>query len=187
MARVRDPEGKRAALLAAGLCLADRGLKGMSVNNITTEAGVAKGTFYVHFPGRAEYLLALHQQFHERNTAGMRDAVAARPPGRAALWAATVAYLDGCLAERAVKALLLEARIEPLIQVEIAARNEDSAVLAEPHFAAMGWREPRDCARLFVALVAEAALLELPTGAPDPRVRRAVAEFLDRTVAQDRA
>jgi AcrR family transcriptional regulator len=187
MARVRDPEGKRAALLAAGLRLADRGLKSMSVNNITTAAGVAKGTFYVHFPGRAEYLLALHQQFHERNAAGVRDAIAARPPGRSALLAGTVAYLDGCLAERAVKALLLEARIEPLIQAEIAARNENSAMLAEPHFTAMGWREPRSCARLFVALVAEAALLELPSGAPDPRVRRAVAEFLDRSDVPERA
>ncbi|RZU51738.1 TetR family transcriptional regulator [Krasilnikovia cinnamomea] len=181
MARVRDPEGKRAALLAAGLRLAGRGLQGWSINAITAEAGVAKGTFYVHFAGRAEYLLALHHLFHERVLGGMGDAVGDQPPGRAALLAGALAYLDGCLNERAVKALLLEARIEPVIQAEIGARNEMVAVLTEPHFAAMGWREPRTCARLFIALVAEAALLELPGGVPDPAVRRAVAEFLDRT------
>ncbi|GAA1225523.1 hypothetical protein GCM10009665_14930 [Kitasatospora nipponensis] len=178
MARVRDPEGKRTALIEAGLRLAGRGLQGLSVNDVTSEAGVAKGTFYVHFASRAEFVLALHRTFYDRTVERIRRAVDSMPVGRAALEAGSYAYLDSCLEQRALKALLLEARFEPLIQEEIAARNEGHARFAAPQFAAMGWPEPEVSARLFVALSSEAALLELAGGGPDPSVRRALAGFL---------
>lgn len=178
MARVRDPEGKRAALIDAGLRLAGRGLQALSVNDVTAEAGVAKGTFYVHFASRAEFVLALHRSFYERTVERIQRAVGALPPGREALQAGACAYLDSCLEQRSLKALLLEARFEPLIQEEVAARNENHALFAAPQFTAMGWREPEVSARLFVALTSEAALLELAGGGPDPAVRRALADFL---------
>jgi AcrR family transcriptional regulator len=44
----------REALLDAGAALAEEhGLAGVSVNMVVARAGVAKGTFYVHFSGRA--------------------------------------------------------------------------------------------------------------------------------------
>jgi TetR/AcrR family transcriptional repressor of nem operon len=178
MARVRDPEGKRAALLEAGLRLAGRGLQALSVNDVTTEANVAKGTFYVHFASRAEFVLALHRAFYERTVERIQRAVEAVSPGREALEAGAYAYLDACLEQRAVKALLLEARFEPLIQEEVAARNEGHARFAAPQFAAMGWPDPEVSARLFVAVTSEAALLELAAGGPDPAVRRSLAGFL---------
>ena len=186
MSRVRDPEGKRTALLDAGLRLAGRGLQALSVNDVTAEAGVAKGTFYVHFAGRAEFVLALHRSFYERAVERITTAVAAHPPGRQALLAGACAYLDACLEQPALKALLLEARFEPLVQEEVAVRNEAHAVFAAPLFAAMGWPEPEISSRLFVALTSEAALQELAAdgGGPDPAVRRALAEFLEGGTAQ---
>jgi len=60
------------ALLQAGMRLAERhGLGNMSINAVVAEAGVAKGTFYVHFANRAAYLVALHQWFHN----GLRSAI----------------------------------------------------------------------------------------------------------------
>ncbi|MDH6133524.1 TetR/AcrR family transcriptional repressor of nem operon [Kitasatospora sp. MAA4] len=181
MVRTRDPEGKRAALLEAGLRLAGNGLQSLSVNDITAEAKVAKGTFYVHFINRADFVLAMHRSFFEGTVERIRTAVAAHPPGREAILAGAYAYLDACLDQPALKALLLEARFEPLVQEEVAARNENHARFAAPLFAAMGRSEPEICARLFVALTSEAALLELTAGGPDPAVRRALAGFLEAT------
>jgi len=178
MVRVRDPEGKRAALLEAGLRLAGGGLQALSVNDVTAEAKVAKGTFYVHFASRAEFVLALHRSFYDRTVQHIQGAVQAAAPGREALEAGAYAYLDACLDQRAVKALLLEARFEPLIQEEVAARNEGHVRFAAPQFAAMGRPDPEVSARLFVAVASEAALLELANGGPDPAVRRALAAFL---------
>lgn len=104
----RDPEPTREKLLAAGEQLAaERSLGELRIEAITARTGVAKGTFYVHFRTRADYLVALHRRFHDRLAAGIDSALARQPPGRARLLAGSFAYLDGCLAEAALKALLL--------------------------------------------------------------------------------
>lgn len=133
----------RAALIDGGLRLAEEmGLAGVSVNVLVAELGVSKGTFFHHFGSRANYLLALHREFHERLEKVMVAAVVDHPPGRDHLLAGTHAYLDACLRDRGVKALLLEARAEPLIIGEVSARNARNAGLAEPDFRALGWRHP---------------------------------------------
>ena len=48
----------RNALLEAGLKIAEaEGLAHMTVDQIVREAGVAKGTFYVHFSDRVAFLV----------------------------------------------------------------------------------------------------------------------------------
>ena len=106
----------RAALIDSGLRLAERvGLAGVSVNVLVEELGVAKGTFFHHFGSRANFLLALHREFHDRLRAEIATTVADCPPGLQRLLATSTAYLDACLRDRGVKALLLEARAEPLV------------------------------------------------------------------------
>src|ERR1700740_475100 len=106
----------REALVDAGLRLAERtGLAGLSVNLIVQEAGVAKGTFFHHFGDRASYLLALHREFHDRWTIQVQAAIDGIPPGSRRLTAVATTYLDGCLRDRGVRALLLEARAEPAV------------------------------------------------------------------------
>src|ERR1700682_4395125 len=103
-------------MVDAGLQLAEHtGLAAMSVNLIVEKAGVAKGTFFHHFGDRTGFLLALHREFHDRLFAEIAEAVADMPPGRARLPTAAAADLDGCLHHRGIRALLLEARAEPLI------------------------------------------------------------------------
>ena len=54
-------------LLDAGVKVAEEhGLAGLSVNRVVAEAGVAKGTFYVHFTDRNAFIDALHERFHDR-------------------------------------------------------------------------------------------------------------------------
>jgi TetR/AcrR family transcriptional regulator, transcriptional repressor for nem operon len=155
----------RQALLEAGLALtATASLPRITVDAVVHKAGVAKGTFYVHFTDRAAFLVALHAQFHERLRDSILQAVVGLAPGARRLRKGTETYLDGCLHERAVKALLLEARCEAPIAAEVQRRNAEFAALAQEDFAALGWPDPQTCARLFVVLGAEAALIELETG-----------------------
>src|SRR3984893_13569793 len=125
----------RQHLVEAGLELAEQtGLAGMSVNHIVEKAGVAKGTFFHHFGDRARFLVALHREFHDRLFAEITDAGAGMPAGRARLRAAAAAYLDGCLRHRGIRALLLEARAEPVITDAIARRNQQASALITPDF-----------------------------------------------------
>ncbi len=167
-------------LLQAGLRLAEQhGLTHMSVNAIVAEAGVAKGTFYVHFPDRTAYLVALHQWFHDRLKQTILTATADLEPGLERLRRGALAYLDGCLQGQAVKALLLEARGEPAIAEQVQHRNADFARLVQPNFEAMGWPHVEATARLYVAMTAEAALIELESGRANESLRAALFQFVD--------
>jgi AcrR family transcriptional regulator len=174
MARTRE------SLIDAGLRLAERtGLSGLSVNLIVAEAGVAKGTFFHHFGDRASYLLALHREFHERLATQIQAAIDGMPPGRRRLAAVANTYLDGCLRDRGVRALLLEARAEPAVTDEIARRNHAGAELCRPDFAALKRPHPYESAQLWVGMLAEAALIEYQAAKALPALREAVEQFLN--------
>jgi TetR/AcrR family transcriptional regulator, transcriptional repressor for nem operon len=178
-ARQQRAAATREHLVDAGLRLAEEtGLAGMSVNLIVEKAGVAKGTFFHHFADRAGFLLALHTDFHDRLFAEITEAVAGMPPGRDRLLTAAGAYLDGCLRHRGIRALLLEARAEPLIAHAIANRNSQASQFVTPDFTALGWADPADGAALWNGLVVEAALLELAAGRRRDPIRTALAQFL---------
>ena len=169
----------RQALVDAGLRLAERtGLTGLSVNLIVEDAGVAKGTFFHHFGDRASYLLALHREFHDRLTAQTLAAIDGMAPGRQRLIVGADAYLDGCLRDRGVRALLLEARAEPAVRAEIGHRNSANAELCRSDFKALGRRHPYESAQLWVGMAAEAALIEHAAKKKLPAVRSALAQFL---------
>src|ERR1700761_975021 len=115
----------REALLDAGAALAEEhGLAGVSVNMVVARAGVAKGTFYVHFKDRAAFVDAMHARFHARVEAVIAEATAGLPPGAERLFRGFEAYLDVSLANRGVKALSLETRSDPVVQGSMEARRE---------------------------------------------------------------
>src|ERR1700735_2054183 len=121
----------RQGLLDAGAALAEEhGLAGVSVNMVVARAGVAKGTFYVHFKDRAAFVDAMHERFHGRVQVAVDDAVAGLPPGAGRLFRAAEAYLDVSLANRGVKALSLEARSDPAVQGSMEARRQRLALAA---------------------------------------------------------
>ncbi len=170
----------RESLLDAGVRLAKTtGLAGLSVNRIVEEAGVSKGAFFHHFPDRASYLLVLHRDFHDRILAEARSVLDEVPPGAERLLRSTRTYLDACLRERGVRALLLEARAEPVTAAEVRARNAQNADICEADFAAMGWAQPHASAQLWVGMAAEAALLEFDAGHCVTDLRAALARYVD--------
>jgi AcrR family transcriptional regulator len=179
--RVRDPEGKRIALLEAGLRLADdNGMANMSVNDVAAAAGVGKGSFYVHFVDRAAFLLELHRGFHDALVEDIEAAIAGVKPGADRLVAATTAFLDTALRERTVRALLLDARAEPQIADEVATRTARITRLFEQDLRAEGWPDPAPAARLYVAMCTEAAISELSRGRRDNTLRRSLTRYVTR-------
>lgn len=169
----------RAKLIDTGLRLAERtGLTGLSVNVLVDEAGVSKGSFFHHFGDRASYLLAVHREFHDRIADQIDREVDGMTPGRERLLAGARVYLDVCLRQRGIRALLLEARAEPAVAQEITRRNAEFAGTCEADFTALGRRHPLESAQLWIAMTAEAALIELGKRSRATAVRGALEEFL---------
>jgi hypothetical protein len=105
-------------------------------------------------------------------------AAAKFPDAREALIASANLYLDKCLQRRGVRALLLEARAEPVIASEAAERTKTTSSFISPAFAALGWPDPIAGATLWYGLVCEAALTELDAGGRQPQIRAALERFL---------
>ena len=180
-ARAAAAQETRAALLDAGLEIAEQhGLSGMSVNRVVAAAGVAKGTFYVHFPDRDAFLSALHRRFHLRIGEAVFAAMAGVEPGPVRLRRGMEAYFEVCLRGRGVRAMLLEARNSPGVSAEVADRNAAFVAVAEPDLRAMGWTEARTAARLVIAMSAELSMAEMGTGERDDVGRQVLWDLLER-------
>jgi len=171
--------GTRELLLAAGVAVAEReGLAGLSVNRVVAQAGVAKGTFYVHFADREAFVDALHAAFHARVLEAVAEATDGVPPGPERLVRGAEAYLDVCLRDRAIKALALEARTDAALTESLSERHERFAASAIPSLRAMGWPDARAAAQLLAAMTSEIAIRELEAGRRLPAARRALRRFL---------
>jgi AcrR family transcriptional regulator len=169
----------RTNLIETGLVLAEvLGLEGLSVNAVVAAAGVSKGTFFHHFADRVTYLVALHRRFHDALFDEVMTAIAGLAPGRGRLEMATDTYLDGCLRDRGVKALLLEARGHLPIADEVTRRNRANVEVVSADFAALGSAHPQQAARLWIAATAECALIELERGGRDTAARAALSDLV---------
>jgi AcrR family transcriptional regulator len=169
----------REALLDAGAALAEEhGLAGVSVNMVVARAGVAKGTFYVHFKDRAAFVDAMHARFHVRAEAAISEAIMGLPPGAERLFRRAEAYLDLSLANRGVKALSLEARSDPAMQDSTEARRVRLAAAGVADLEAMGWDDAAAAAQLLGAMTREISVQEFDAGHQLPSSRRALQRFL---------
>jgi TetR/AcrR family transcriptional repressor of nem operon len=174
-----DTHPTRIALLEAGLVLAETAsLAATSVEQVVRAAGVSKGTFYVHFADRTDYLAALHRAFYDRVNAQIAEAIATQSPGPERLRRGATAYLDACVRSRGTKAMLLDIRSEPTIAAQVRANNEATARIAAADFTTLGSTHPQDAARLFLAMVSEVALAELDRGRTQPNLRQALWQFI---------
>ncbi|WP_431930067.1 TetR/AcrR family transcriptional regulator [Nonomuraea jabiensis] len=79
MARTKPSEQRRSDLLDAAetLVLAD-GVGALKIDDVTVGAGVAKGTFYLHFASKDDLIAALRDRYIERFVARQRQAADAK-------------------------------------------------------------------------------------------------------------
>lgn len=171
----------RETLISTALRLFEtKGLQAVKIDDVVDAAGVAKGTFYVHFPERAAFLIHIHREFHDRLKKHIVDGTLHLPHGKERLQSGLVIYLDACLREKGVKAFLFEARVEPALVDEVIRRNADFTKVVTLDLEAMNWENSQSAARLVVSMGAEAALAELQAGKKLPSIRRALFDFLER-------
>jgi AcrR family transcriptional regulator len=169
----------RILLLDAGAILgASRGLSSVSVNNVVEEANLAKGTFYVHFKDRADYLVSLHRRFHDHLFAAVTQATAGLSPGSIRLRRSIDAYLNGCLAQQLTRAILFDAHFEPAIRTEVATRNTAAAKPIAADLRAMAFPSPQQTARLVIAMTIHIATAEQEAEGPLRSLRTALYELL---------
>jgi TetR/AcrR family transcriptional regulator, transcriptional repressor for nem operon len=169
----------RLALLDVGTQLGARsGLARLSINDVVQEANVAKGTFYVHFKDRTDYLVSLHRRFHDRLFATVVSATAGLQPGASRLQLSIAAYLDGCLTEPLTRAILFDAHYEPAIQAEVNRRNEFATQPICADLDAMGVPLLSETARLVIAMTVDIAIAEHEATGPLPLLRSALMELL---------
>ena len=178
------PAGQRTreALLDAGAVVAERnGLAGLSVSAVADAAGVAKGTFYVHFVDRDTFVDALHERFYDRVGAAVRRAVDGLPLGAERLATGANAYLDSCLDQRAVKPLLRDLQsggCGAAASTSMVERETAFTALTIANLRAMGCRDLVVVARLITAMISETALLEHETGKRSAPARRTVERLI---------
>ncbi len=99
--RTKPPEERRDELMSAALRLfLKHGVGPTTIEQITSGADVAKGTFYLYFSSKDELLAALGQRFAQELLASVKAAIDAKPnedwKGKLATWAraGVAGYLD---------------------------------------------------------------------------------------------
>jgi AcrR family transcriptional regulator len=99
--RTKPPEERRDELMnAARRLFLEQGVGPTTIEQITTAADVAKGTFYLHFSSKEDIRAALGERFAEQHLAKIKTALAEKEkedwPGKLAIWAESCAagYLD---------------------------------------------------------------------------------------------
>jgi TetR/AcrR family transcriptional regulator, transcriptional repressor for nem operon len=150
---------------------------GLSVREVTAQAGLAKGTFYVHFTDRAALLVDLHRSFHGAVFAQVLADTAPMEPGPERAQQRMASFLDHSRRQHAVRSMLLEARSEPAVLDEVRRRNDQAAHLLAEDLVEVR-EHPLATARLLVAATAEVALHEVDAARALPDLRAALAELV---------
>lgn len=176
--RADDHHPTRQELLDAAVALAERdGLNALSVARVTAAAGHAKGTFYIHFPDRAAFLVALHRRFHDTLFSQVLNATSTENPGPERVRRRLLAFLDGCRALPGVRALLRDARAEAPVAAEVSRRNQQAAVVLAADLAGSCSR-PRETAYFLVLAAADLAARESERRRRLPAARHALLDLV---------
>ncbi len=176
--RADDHHPTRQELLDAAVALAERdGLNALAVARVTAAAGHAKGTFYIHFPDRAAFLVALHRRFHDTLFSQVLNATSTDTPGPERVRRRLLAFLDGCRALPGVRALLRDARAEAPVAAEVSRRNQQAAAVLAADLAGSCSR-PRETAYFLVLAAADLAARESERRRRLPAARHALLDLV---------
>lgn len=168
-------------LITAAIELAERdGLRALSVSQITAAAGHAKGTFYVHFPDRAAFVVAVHRWFHDKVFAHVIGVTSDDDPGPLRAGRRITAFLDQCRTLAGVRAFLIEARTEPALAAEVEQRNRQATQVLSGDLRGIA-AHPEETARILVLAAADIAARESARRRRIPAARKALLDAIPST------
>lgn len=128
------PNRREQLLDAAETLLAERGLRALTVDDVTARAGVAKGTFYLYFAAKGDVLVALRERYVATMHAQHARAIAQLPPddhvGRLDRWIAEA--IGGHVAHERLHDALFHHDLPSLaVKTGVAPANPQLALLRE--------------------------------------------------------
>ncbi len=167
-------------LLAAGAHLAQHyTLAELTEARICADAAIAPEDFRAAFGSVLGYVAALQQQFMD----GLRDRIVrisdGTPPGVMRIKLAAETYLSACLEQQPLRGWLIEARAHPQVAEGLRKQNQVYWMIMGTELGVRGWPHPQSAARLFLAMINEAAVAEHRAGEPLLEIRSALWDYLD--------
>lgn len=121
---VEAGSGKRDALLAGALrSIARTGLHNTPMSAIAREAGVAVGTAYLYFDGKAALINALYLEVEEERTRSAELALDADTPAREQVWDAWSRFARWHLEHRDAANFILQCEASGILSEEARARQ----------------------------------------------------------------
>ncbi len=170
---------QRQALIDAGSRLAaGLPLDALNIRRLCAQADVEEPVFQAHFSSLTDYLVALQQDFMDRLRGKIVAVTMGVPAGIRRTELAAETYLSACLAERVLRAWLIEARARPDVLAGLRRQNHIYWILIGIEFEALGWPYPRAAARLYLTMLNEASVLENRLGQASPPLRLTIRNFL---------
>jgi hypothetical protein len=142
-------------------------------------ARVQEAEFAEEFGTVEGYVAELHRQFLDGLLERMLRETAELKPGIERVLKASLAQLNACLEQRALRAWFAEARRRmPRIAEELHQRNRGTSMMISMELATLGCADPMIVARFYTSMMLEAAQMEADAGRLVPEVRQALRDFL---------
>lgn len=151
---------------------------------IVSAAGVGTDEFQAAFGSIFGYVNVLQQQFMDELRNRILKVTTGTGSGMTRIQLACETYLSGCLDHRALRAWLIEARTLPEVAAGLRKQNQVYWVVLGSELKTLGWPQPQAAARLFLAMINEAATIEHRAGGPVPAARESLWDFLLRGTAK---
>jgi len=179
-------ETRRGRFLSVAPSLAERcKLDDLTPALIAAEAKLPERDFADEFGTIPDYVAELHRKFLNGLLARMVHDVGDLPPSIERIMKSSEAQLNACLEQRALRAWLAEARRKmPRIAEEIHQRNRGTSMMISIELATLRCKRPMIIARLYCAMMLEAAQMEADAGGPIPEMRQGLRDFLAMLVPQ---
>ncbi len=176
---------------AATRLVADAGYAGCSMAAVATEAGVATGTVYRHFPNKGALFAEVFRTATQREVAAVHDAATGPGPVAARAEAALTAFAKRALAAPRLAFALLAEPVDPAVEAERllfrrAYREIFADLIAEG--VASGELPPQDpqvSAAAAVGALGEALVLPLAEGDASRRTLPDLLAFTLRALGAD--
>jgi AcrR family transcriptional regulator len=185
-------DAQRAAIVAAaGQLLAEEGYAACSVAAVAARAGVAAGTVYRHYDGKAELVAELFRVVVGREVDAVRAAVLGADEPTRRIAAVIETFAGRALKSPRLAFALLAEPVDPVVDaLRLEFRVAFRAVIADVVAAGVAGgqlppQNPAVVAAALVGAIGEALVVPLAAGTEDPDTVPTLIEFAARALGQE--